>query len=174
MDRPSQNHRDPWFPPFFQQILEDTKYIFKTTEGTPFIFPGTGTGGWEVGLTNTLSPGDKIVTFRYGQFSHLWIDMMKRLDLDVRSSILMDFPPCLPILAVMANLQQIGHGLLASFMCSSVAWVSGMCYIASANDRVMLGSRLQVRAVTVLLSCRWKWLRWSGVVVLMRPSWSRS
>ncbi|CAL8462270.1 g1801 [Coccomyxa elongata] len=83
MDRPSQNHRDPWFPPFYQQILEDTKYIFKTTEGTAFIFPGTGTGGWEVGLTNTLSPGDKIVTFRYGQFSHLWIDMMKRLDLDV-------------------------------------------------------------------------------------------
>ena len=57
--------------------------IFKTTEGTPFIFPGTGTGGWEVALTNTLSPGDKIVTFRYGQFSHLWIDMMQRLGLDV-------------------------------------------------------------------------------------------
>lgn len=84
MDRPSQNHRDPWFPPFFKQILEDTKYIFKTTAGTTFIFPGTGTGGWEVALANTLSPGDKIVTFRYGQFSHLWIDMMQRLGLDVR------------------------------------------------------------------------------------------
>jgi len=61
--------------------------IFGTKEGTPFIYPGTGTGGWEVALTNTLSPGDKIVTFRYGQFSHLWVDMMKRLGLDVR-------PPC--------------------------------------------------------------------------------
>jgi hypothetical protein len=40
-------------------------------------------GGWEAALTNTLSPGDKIVTFRYGQFSHLWIDMMQRLGLDV-------------------------------------------------------------------------------------------
>ena len=57
--------------------------IFGTKEGTPFIFPGTGTGGWEVALANTLSPGDKIVTFRYGQFSHLWVDMMKRLGLDV-------------------------------------------------------------------------------------------
>ena len=27
--------------------------------------------------------GDKVVTFRYGQFSHLWIDMMQRLGLDV-------------------------------------------------------------------------------------------
>ena len=25
MDRPSQNHRDPWFAPFFKEILEDTK-----------------------------------------------------------------------------------------------------------------------------------------------------
>ena len=34
-------------------------------------------------MTNTLSPGDKVVCFRYGQFSHLWIDMMQRLGLDV-------------------------------------------------------------------------------------------
>lgn len=83
MDRPAQNHRDPWFNPFFSGILEDSKMLFQTTKGTPFIFPGTGTGGWEVGLTNTLSPGDKIVTFRYGQFSLLWVDMMQRLGLDV-------------------------------------------------------------------------------------------
>jgi alanine-glyoxylate transaminase/serine-glyoxylate transaminase/serine-pyruvate transaminase len=83
MDRPAQNHRDPWFAPFFSSILEDTKMIYGTKEGTPFIYPGTGTGGWEVALTNTLSPGDKVVTFRYGQFSHLWVDMMQRLGLDV-------------------------------------------------------------------------------------------
>jgi len=33
-------------------------------EATPFIFPSTGTGGWESALQNTLSPGDKVVTFR--------------------------------------------------------------------------------------------------------------
>jgi len=83
MDRPSQNHRDPWFAPFFQKVLSDSKMIFGTTKGTPLIYPGTGTGGWESALTNTLSPGDKILTFRYGQFSHLWIDMMNRMGLDV-------------------------------------------------------------------------------------------
>jgi alanine-glyoxylate transaminase/serine-glyoxylate transaminase/serine-pyruvate transaminase len=57
--------------------------IFGTKKGTTFIFPGTGTGGWESALTNTLSPGDKVVTFRYGQFSHLWIDMMQRMGLEV-------------------------------------------------------------------------------------------
>ena len=45
---------------------------------------GTGTGGWEAALTNTLSPGDKVITFRYGQFSHLWVDMQQRLGLDVQ------------------------------------------------------------------------------------------
>lgn len=34
--------------------------IFGTREGTTIIFPGTGTGGWESALTNTLSPGDKV------------------------------------------------------------------------------------------------------------------
>ncbi len=57
--------------------------IFNTTDGTPIFYPGTGTGGWESALTNTLSPGDKVVTFRYGLFSHLWIDMMQRLGLEV-------------------------------------------------------------------------------------------
>ena len=45
MTRPSQNHRDPWFNPWFASILEESKSIFKTKEGTTFIFPGTGTGG---------------------------------------------------------------------------------------------------------------------------------
>jgi alanine-glyoxylate transaminase/serine-glyoxylate transaminase/serine-pyruvate transaminase len=83
MHVPGQNHRDPWFADFFKACLEESKMIYGTANATPFIFPGTGTGGWEAALTNTLSPGDKVVTFRYGQFSHLWVDMMQRLGLDV-------------------------------------------------------------------------------------------
>jgi len=78
-----QNHRDPWFADLYKKSLEESKMIFKTKTGTPIFYPGTGTGGWESALTNTLSPGDKVVTFRYGLFSHLWIDMMQRLGLDV-------------------------------------------------------------------------------------------
>lgn len=78
-----QNHRDPWFAEFYKSCIEESKLIFGTNEGTAILWPGTGTGGWEAALTNTLSPGDKVVTFRYGLFSHLWIDMMQRLGLDV-------------------------------------------------------------------------------------------
>ena len=49
----------------------------------PLSRAATGTGAWEAGLTNTLSPGDSVVCFRYGQFSHLWVDQAQRLGLDV-------------------------------------------------------------------------------------------
>ena len=43
----------------------------------------TGTGAWESALTNTLSPGDRIVSFLIGQFSLLWIDQQQRLNFNV-------------------------------------------------------------------------------------------
>lgn len=43
----------------------------------------TGTGAWESALTNTLSPGDRIVSFLIGQFSLLWIDLQQRLKFNV-------------------------------------------------------------------------------------------
>merc|ERR1719159_631995 len=79
----SENHRDLGFPYFATQLLHDMKYLFKTEAGRVLMFPGTGTGGWESCLTNTLSPGDKVVCFRYGVFSNLWIDMAQRLGLNV-------------------------------------------------------------------------------------------
>ena len=47
------------------------------------IFPSSGTGAWESSLTNTRSPGDKLLAPRFGQFSHLWIDLARRHGLEV-------------------------------------------------------------------------------------------
>lgn len=78
-----EDHRGPHIPAFTKPLFEDLKKIFKTKDGQVFIFPASGTGGWEAALENTLSPGDKVVASRFGQFSHLWIDMAQRLGLDV-------------------------------------------------------------------------------------------
>lgn len=83
MQMPGQNHREPWFPILFKKLIEEVKMLFNTANGTTFIFSGTGTGGWESALTNTLSPGDHVVAFRYGTFSLLWVDMMERMGLKV-------------------------------------------------------------------------------------------
>jgi alanine-glyoxylate transaminase/serine-glyoxylate transaminase/serine-pyruvate transaminase len=78
-----EDHRSSKFPELTRTLFPDLKKVFQSTDGQVFIFPSTGTGAWEAALTNTLSPGDKVLAPRFGQFSHLWIDMMKRLGFDV-------------------------------------------------------------------------------------------
>jgi alanine-glyoxylate transaminase / serine-glyoxylate transaminase / serine-pyruvate transaminase len=83
MHRAMEDHRSSDFPSLVQPVLEDLKKIFKTTSGQPFVFPASGTGAWEASLSNTLSPGDRVIAARFGMFSHLWIDMAQRLGLQV-------------------------------------------------------------------------------------------
>ena len=78
-----EDHRSSKFPDLTRAVLVDLKKVFKTETGTPVIFPSTGTGAWEAALTNTLSPGDLVLASRFGQFSHLWIDMVTRLGFKV-------------------------------------------------------------------------------------------
>ena len=74
-----EDHRSSRFPELSTSVLDDLKKVFKTDTGQIFIFPSSGTGAWEAALTNTLSAGDRILASRFGQFSHLWIDMAQRL-----------------------------------------------------------------------------------------------
>lgn len=83
IDIPMEDHRAPDLPEFILPLFQDLKKIFKTTSGQVFLFPGSGTGGWEAAISNTLNPGDKVLASRFGQFSHLWIDLCQRLGLEV-------------------------------------------------------------------------------------------
>ena len=83
MHRAMEDHRSPDFPGLVAPLFDDLRQIFKTRSGQPFLFPASGTGAWEASLSNTLSPGDKVLAARFGMFSHLWIDMAQRLGLDV-------------------------------------------------------------------------------------------
>jgi len=77
-----EDHRSPKFPELFLECLAGLKKIFKTDTGSPIVFPSSGTGCWEAAPTNCLNPGDKVLISRFGQFSHLWADMSKRLGFD--------------------------------------------------------------------------------------------
>jgi alanine-glyoxylate transaminase / serine-glyoxylate transaminase / serine-pyruvate transaminase len=72
-------------PEFTKPLYEDMKKIFKTKNGRVFIFPASGTGGWESAVANTLSPGDKVLMSGFGHFSNLWIDLCQRWGLDVQA-----------------------------------------------------------------------------------------
>lgn len=84
MNVQTQDHRAPDFVKTLAPVLRDTKKVFGTETGEVITFPGSGTGGWEAGITNTLSPGDKVLVARYGMFSHRWIDLCERHQLDVQ------------------------------------------------------------------------------------------
>jgi alanine-glyoxylate transaminase/serine-glyoxylate transaminase/serine-pyruvate transaminase len=83
MDIPLEDQRSPDFPAFSLPLFKDLKKAFKTETGQVFIFPSSGTGGWEAAITNTLSSGDKVLIAVFGQFSHLWADLCQRKGLNV-------------------------------------------------------------------------------------------
>jgi alanine-glyoxylate transaminase / serine-glyoxylate transaminase / serine-pyruvate transaminase len=83
MNVPMQDMRAPDYGDFTLGLFEDLKKVFRTKTGTVMMFPGSGSGAWEAAITNTLSPGDKVLMCRKGQFSTLWVEMAQRLGLDV-------------------------------------------------------------------------------------------
>ena len=80
IDMPLIDQRGPEFAKMTKRVLEGIKTIFKTTKPV-IIYTATGTGAWEAALTNTLSPGDRVLMVETGQFATLWKVMAERLGL---------------------------------------------------------------------------------------------
>jgi alanine-glyoxylate transaminase/serine-glyoxylate transaminase/serine-pyruvate transaminase len=78
-----EDHRSAIFPELALACLNGLKPVFKTSTGSPIIFPSSGTACWEAALTNCLNLGDKVLIARFGQFSHLWASMATRLGYEV-------------------------------------------------------------------------------------------
>jgi alanine-glyoxylate transaminase/serine-glyoxylate transaminase/serine-pyruvate transaminase len=75
------DHRGAEFAEFALKLLDRTRSIFKCS-GPVFIFPTSGTGAWEAALSNTLSPGDKVLMYETGHFASLWKSMAAHLGLE--------------------------------------------------------------------------------------------
>src|SRR5262245_24840318 len=64
------DHRGPKFAALVGEILAGVKAVFQTERGHAILYPGSGTGGWEAAIVNTLSPGDRVVGVVNGHFSN--------------------------------------------------------------------------------------------------------
>ncbi|MCG8412662.1 MAG: aminotransferase class V-fold PLP-dependent enzyme [Pseudomonadales bacterium] len=82
MAQPVIDHRGPEFPELTLPLFEKLKKVFRT-ESEVFIYPASGTGGWECALLNTLSPGDKVLAFETGHFATLWKNVAEKLGLHI-------------------------------------------------------------------------------------------
>ncbi|HEV8131864.1 MAG TPA: aminotransferase class V-fold PLP-dependent enzyme [Acidobacteriota bacterium] len=83
MDSPTIDHRGPEFAALGEEVLDGIRAMFKT-HGSVVIYPASGTGACEAALVNTLSPGDRVLIFETGWFSHIaWRQPAERLGLNV-------------------------------------------------------------------------------------------
>ena len=83
VDMPTMDHRSAAFKDILHPALNGVKQVLKSETAEVFLFPSTGSGGWETALSNTLSKGDKVLACENGMFSQKWIDMCQRHGLEV-------------------------------------------------------------------------------------------
>ncbi len=74
-----EDHRSSAFPTLTQARFWKTckRSSTPSTDGRSFS-PPPGSGGWEAALVNTLSPGDRLLAVRNGQFSTLFVNCAER------------------------------------------------------------------------------------------------
>lgn len=80
--RPTLDHRGAAFAALARSVLADLPGVFGTS-GPVALYPGSGTGGWEAALTNTLSPGNRVLICETGFFAAGWAALAAKLGLDV-------------------------------------------------------------------------------------------
>jgi len=164
-----EDHRSSRFPDLTKSLFEDLKKVFKTESGKVFMFPSTGTGAWEAAITNTLSYGDKVLTFRFGQFSHLWADMMIRLGLEPE---IVDVPwgegvPSEQLHRILE--QDSGHAIKAVFVChneTATGVTSDIHAVRMAIDAAKHPALLLVDTVSSLGSIDFQMDAWQVDVVV--------
>jgi alanine-glyoxylate transaminase/serine-glyoxylate transaminase/serine-pyruvate transaminase len=81
--RATIDHRGPEFVELTHRLLDGLRWLMKT-EHAAFLYPASGSGGWEAAIVNTLSPGDRVVAFDQGFFAENWVKVAQRFGLDVQ------------------------------------------------------------------------------------------
>jgi alanine-glyoxylate transaminase/serine-glyoxylate transaminase/serine-pyruvate transaminase len=157
------DHRAPDFVELLGPLLRDLKKVFKTETGEIITFPASGTGGWEAAITNTLSPGDKVLVARYGMFSHRWIDLCQRHNLDVEV-IECDWGTGAPADRFEARLAaDKGHAIKAVLVThneTATGVVSDVAAVRRAMDAASHPAMLYVDAVSSLASMDFRMDEW--------------
>ena len=95
MSLPTIDHRGPEFGALGLKVLAGIRQVFQTRHPVA-IYPSSGTGAWEAALANTLSPGDKVLTFETGHFASLWQRLAVRLGLETEVLSFQGDDPVLP------------------------------------------------------------------------------
>ena len=163
IDIPMEDQRAPDLPAFTLPLFQDLKRVFKTGQAQVFLYPSSGTGGWEAAVTNTLSPGDKVLTARFGQFSHLWAALCERHGLDV-DCIDVEWGEGVPVEIFAEQLAaDKGHEIKAVFCChneTATGVTSDIAGVRAALDAAGHPALLFVDGVSSIASIDFRMDEW--------------
>jgi len=81
---PMINHRGPEFAKALAEVTEGLKRVFQTRSDV-FVLTGSGTGGLEAAIVNTLSPGDAALSVSIGVFGDRFATIAKTFGVKVES-----------------------------------------------------------------------------------------
>jgi len=82
MSRPMVNHRGPEFAQALNDVTAKLKQLFQT-QNDVFVLTGSGTGGLEAIIVNTLSPGDKVLSVSIGVFGERFSTIAEQFGAEV-------------------------------------------------------------------------------------------
>ncbi len=76
------NHRGPEFTQLINDITAKLRELFQTRNDV-FLLTASGTGGLEAAITNTLSPGDKVLSVSIGAFGERFATIAQQFSAEV-------------------------------------------------------------------------------------------
>jgi aspartate aminotransferase-like enzyme len=88
MSRQMINHRGAEYGELQTEVLGNLRHFFQT-EHDVLLFSGSGTGGLEAAIVNTLSPGDRVLAVTIGVFGERFARIAEAYGLDVHR---LEFP----------------------------------------------------------------------------------
>jgi alanine-glyoxylate transaminase/serine-glyoxylate transaminase/serine-pyruvate transaminase len=172
MAAPVIDHRGPAFARLALGLLEDLKKVFRTEAGRVVLYPGSGTGAWEAALVNTLSPGDRVLTFETGHFAMLWAEMARAHGLEVET-VPLEWGQGIPADVVhdtlAADRAHAYKAVLAVHNETSTGVTSDVAAVRRAIDRARHPALLLVDTVSSLASIDFRMDEW-GVDVTVTGS----
>lgn len=68
LGKPQVSHQSPEFFEAFSELLELTKFVFKTRIGYPYVLTGSGSLAMEAAVVSLLEPNDKVLVLDTGHF----------------------------------------------------------------------------------------------------------
>jgi (S)-ureidoglycine---glyoxylate transaminase len=83
MSTPLLGQFDPEFTAIMNEVIELSRFAFRSANARTFPVPGTGRAGLEAALTSLVEPGDRVVVGECGRFGLLLIEIGERCGAEV-------------------------------------------------------------------------------------------